>query len=236
MSLATYSDLQTAVANWLARAGDTVVTSNVADWVTLCESRMAYGSGLKNDPDATFWTEPLRIRAMERSYAIPINAVVAVSTVGGTPNAITLTPQTAITSYAIGQTWSFSASGSILAGGVTANISSLGNRSVLKGSALSALVVGDIVSGQTVQLYDDGTELVLMPGTANAPVPPAYLSQRNAYIDTNPRDPLEYLTPAQANLAFNTQWPDQPKKYTIEGDCIRLTPPPNTAKIGRAHV
>lgn len=230
MSLATYADLQTAVGNWLARSGDPVVTSNVADWITLCEARMAYGSGYKQDPDATFWTEPLRIRAMERSYTTPIQAVTAipVGSVGGSANAITLTPQTAIASYKAGQTWNFAATASI-SGAVTVNISGLGSRSVLKGSALSALATGDIVNGQNVQLYDDGTELILMPGSANAPLPPAYLSMRNVYLDTNPRIILNPITPANANIGVDSQWPDDPAWYAIEADALRLEPPPFTS-------
>lgn len=228
MSLASYSDLQTAIANWLARVGDTNITSNAADFITLCEARLAYGSGDKEDPDATLYTAPLRIRAMETTRVVPINAVVSGVPVGGTANAITLTPSPAISAYAAGQTWNFTASAANT-GTVAVNISGQGNRNLLKGSGLSQLAAGDIVGGQLVQMYDDGTELVYMPGTANAPLPANYLAMRALYLDTNPRDPLEYVTPPQANLRFNSQWPSQPAFYTIEGDAIRLEPSPDTA-------
>lgn len=37
MALATYSDLQTAVASWLSKSGDTTVTGNAADFILLAE-------------------------------------------------------------------------------------------------------------------------------------------------------------------------------------------------------
>lgn len=229
MSLATYSDLETAVANWLAREGDTTITANVADFITLCEARMAYGSGEEGSPDQTYYSAPLRIRAMERSQAIPIQAVVSGVPVGGTANALTLTPSGAISAYARGQTWNFVALHDIAAGGVTCNISGLGNRNVLKGSALAALGLGDIVLGQSVQLYDDGAELILMPGSGNAPLPANYLAMRSLYLDTMPRRSLEYIGPEQLNKDFASVWQDQPTSYTIEADCLRFGTPPDSA-------
>lgn len=226
MALATYGDLQTAVASWLARAGDSVVTGSVADYITLCEARLAYGSGDAEDADATFYTAPLRIRAMEKDRVIPVQAAVNVTTVTGT-NSIALTPQTAITSYAAGQTWSFTAAGNNT-GPVTCNISGLGARNLLQGSGLSALASGDIVGGQTVQMYDDGAELIYLPGTASAPLPMNYLAMRSMYLDSNRRVALSYETPTQANLLFSPTETGRPKRYTIEGDAIRLDRTPDT--------
>lgn len=221
MALATYTDLQSAIANWLARQGDTFVTTNAPDFISLCEARIAYGS---EDPQAPFPSKPLRVRAMEKTVVVPVQAAVTVTTVGGTANAITLTPATAITSYSRGQTWNFAATADNT-GSVTVNISGLGARSLLQGSALSQLAAADIINGQSVQLYDDGTELVYMPGTASAPLPSGYLAMRGAvYLDTNPRQTLEYETPSQADLWFSPSWPDRPQHYTIEGDTFRIVP------------
>jgi hypothetical protein len=43
MALATYADLQNAIANYLARPGDTLVSTPAPDFITLAESRIAYG-------------------------------------------------------------------------------------------------------------------------------------------------------------------------------------------------
>src|SRR5262245_47651538 len=40
MTIANYTDLKTAIETWLARAGDTAISGNAADLVTLCESRL----------------------------------------------------------------------------------------------------------------------------------------------------------------------------------------------------
>ena len=66
MALANYSDLKTAAALWLARAGDTSVTDNVADLITLAEARI---------------NRKLRIRAMEdRATATVSNEYVGLPT------------------------------------------------------------------------------------------------------------------------------------------------------------
>ena len=43
MALANYSDLQAAIANYLARPGDTLVATPAPDFIALAESRIAYG-------------------------------------------------------------------------------------------------------------------------------------------------------------------------------------------------
>lgn len=60
MALANYSDLQTAIANWLARDGDTSIISRVPDFIAMAEARIAYGSLDQQMP-----SDALRIRAME---------------------------------------------------------------------------------------------------------------------------------------------------------------------------
>jgi hypothetical protein len=58
MSLVTYTDLQSAIGNWLARAD---LSANIPDFITLAEARIFYGS---DDPN--FPSPPLRLRAMEQ--------------------------------------------------------------------------------------------------------------------------------------------------------------------------
>ena len=57
MALATYSDLQAAIADWLARSD---LTLRIPDFISMAESRMTYGS-----MDMEMPSDPLRIRAME---------------------------------------------------------------------------------------------------------------------------------------------------------------------------
>src|SRR5882672_139887 len=58
MSILTYTDLQSAIGNWLARSD---LSANIPDFITLAEQRIFYGA---DDPN--FPSPPLRIRAMEQ--------------------------------------------------------------------------------------------------------------------------------------------------------------------------
>lgn len=66
MSISTYSELQTAVANLTNR---TDTTSRIPEWIASAERRIFYG-----DQEQPFPTEPLRIRAMEQSSYATLNA------------------------------------------------------------------------------------------------------------------------------------------------------------------
>ncbi len=84
------------------------------------------------------------------------------ASVGGTGDAITLTPTPAITAYAAGQMWSFVAEATNT-GATTINVSSLGTRAVQKLGA--ALVAGDITTGDLVVVRDDGTQFQMLTAT-----------------------------------------------------------------------
>lgn len=83
-----------------------------------------------------------------------------VLTVGGTANAITLTPSPAITGYTAGAEFVFMATATNTST-VTVNVSSLGVKDVRKPGAI-ALTASDIVSGQLVRLVYDGTWFIIM--------------------------------------------------------------------------
>ena len=86
MAIATYTDLQTAIANYLARPGDTLVSTPAPDFVTLAESRIAYGMA-----SGQFICRPLRIRAMETvATLITGGAQAATGVSGGSVNAQTV--------------------------------------------------------------------------------------------------------------------------------------------------
>ena len=62
MALASYNDLKTATQDWLARNGDNALAARADDFILLCEARIR--NGTKN-PDGSWRSKPLRIRAME---------------------------------------------------------------------------------------------------------------------------------------------------------------------------
>jgi hypothetical protein len=76
MSVANYTDLQTAIANWLARDGDGTITARIPDFIALCEARIAYGSSHPNFPSVA-----LRVRAMEKNPSPALVTVAGTSTV-----------------------------------------------------------------------------------------------------------------------------------------------------------
>ena len=74
---------------------------------------------------------------------------------GGTVDAITLTPSPAASIYAAGQEFLFISTGANT-GATTVNASSLGVKSITKNGA-TALSAGDIPSGAMVRIVYDGT-------------------------------------------------------------------------------
>lgn len=215
MSLASYTDLQNAIANYLGRPADTLVTTPAPDFVTLAESRIAYGGA---DP---FRSEPLRIRANEVSRTLTIQATTSGGTVAGTANAITVVNSPVVTSLVVGTTIGIVAT---LAntGPATLTVDATATTAVVKRSAFNALSGGEIVIGGNYKFYFNGTAYVLMPTTADVPLPTNYLAFRTIYLDVNPRVPLTYVTPDQLNLWFQNQQTGEPDYYTIEGDAIRF--------------
>jgi hypothetical protein len=66
MSISTFAELKTALANFSDR---TDLTARLGEFVTLAETRIFYGS-----MEAPFASDPLRVRAMETSADLTINA------------------------------------------------------------------------------------------------------------------------------------------------------------------
>jgi hypothetical protein len=75
MALANYSDLVSAVEDWLDRAGDAALVARIPDFIALVETKLMYGS------DAPMKINPLRVQNMETSSYV--------DTTSGT-NALTL--------------------------------------------------------------------------------------------------------------------------------------------------
>ena len=91
---------------------------------------------------------------------------VYIATVGGTGNAITLTPSPSVTGHATGHRVVFIATAANT-GAVTLTVSGLGGKSLLK-NAGSNLVTGDILIGSVVEAIYDGTRYMMTNGAANS--------------------------------------------------------------------
>lgn len=86
MSISTYAELQTAVANWLDRSGDAALTARVPEFIALAEARLRrkvrIGTGVTTMSDVSSAThtlpagvgeiQSLTLRADGREYPIPV--------------------------------------------------------------------------------------------------------------------------------------------------------------------
>lgn len=114
---------------------------------------------------------------------------VPASGVGGTANAITLTPTTPIATYAAGQSWRFVAK-AVNTGVVTVNISGLGARTLTYANG-NGFAGGELQIGGTYDITDNGTQLMV----TNVPVGTGLLSYT----------PQLYFGGANTGMTYTTQ-------------------------------
>ena len=211
MAISTYTELQSAVANWLARSD---LTSRITEFIALAESRIHYGSAHPVMP-----SRPLRIRTMETRADLVIGEMQAGGTSGGSANAQTLSTP-AISSYTNGLTVEFVA-GFTNTGATTLNINSVGADDVREGDGSSAFALssGRIVSGETYRVYFDGSVFRLID-KGQVPLPSNYLQMRQVFLEGDVRRALDYRTPEQLNDTYTTS--GKPYFFTVEGEYIRF--------------
>ena len=121
-------------------------------------------TGSASSPSLTITSTPTA-----RTHALTVGNVqdglgVYVASIGGTADAITLTPSPAITAYAAGQTFRFVA-GSTNTGAVTVAVSGLSAQAVTK-NGTDALIASDLPQGAMVEITYDGTRFII--GTVGA--------------------------------------------------------------------
>lgn len=133
------NDIATALTGSLAANGETTVTANIP----------LAGYKLTGVGAATARTDAASLANTQDQTGT------YVATVGGTADAITLTPSPAIAAYTAGQRFSFVASGANT-GATTVAISGLVAKSVTKNGS-TALAASDISSGQLVTITYDGS-------------------------------------------------------------------------------
>lgn len=138
------NDIGSEISNSIAKDGQTVVVADIP----------LGGYKLTGVGAATARTDAATLASVQDG------AGTYVATVGGTADAITLTPSPAITAYVAGQEFSFIVSGANTTA-VTVNVSGLGAKSVTKNGS-TALAAGELVAGQIVTLRYDGTRFQLV--------------------------------------------------------------------------
>ena len=60
-------------------------------------------------------------------------------------------------------------------------------------------------------------------------LPGGYLQMRNIQLNTNPTQPLEYITPEMLDRLYGSNTTGKPRAYTLIGDEIQLSPIPDAA-------
>jgi hypothetical protein len=139
------ADIATALSTAIFKDGQATVTANIPFG----------GFKLTGVGAATARTDAATIATIQDATGV------YVATVGGTADAITLTPSPAITSYAAGQVFWFLASGANTTA-VTVTVSGIaGGAKAVKKNGTTALVAGDIASGAMTGLRYDGTNFQL---------------------------------------------------------------------------
>src|SRR5579863_3436484 len=217
MAIATYSDLQAAIANYLARPGDSLVSTPAPDFVTLAESRIAYGG------DMPYACRPLRIRAMETVATLITGAASAATTPStGSANAQSVSGQfSQAPANVLGTVVDFVA-GFSNTGAATFDAGS-GPLAIKKGVPQADVAAGDLVAGGGYELYCDGSVWNLVP-KGGVPLPAGYLEMRSIYLQTSPPSKLSPVAPETIDSTWMSAGPDQPVAYALDGDCIRFAP------------
>lgn len=149
------SDLATGLSTCITKDGQTTPTANIP----MGNNKL---TGLAVGTDAT---DAATLGQVQGTTAKLIGSVSGADTITGS-----LTPS--LTAYAAGQMFYFVAAGTNT-GAVTLNINSLGAKSVTKDGS-TALVAGDIASGELVIVVYDGTRFqTVSPNTFNGTLPVA---------------------------------------------------------------
>ena len=226
MAISTYAELLTAIQNYEDDTSS-IVSDRQAEWVTLCEQRVHYGSGR---PSSAFYSPALRVRPMEQGFTLRAQLAEDGGTSGGSADAQTLT-MTAPT-VALGLTLTFIA-GFTNTGATTLQPTGGSAVAIRKGVNNDALEAADIVLGASYTVYYDGTYYKLMPGPGGIPLPARFLGFKSIYDDASTNRPLDFVAGHHLNSMDGSNSAGAPRAYTIEGDVLRLVPPPDGTRFLR---
>ena len=217
MAITQYSEIQTAVENWLAT---TAYTARTNEFIAAGEQRINLS---------------VRLRAMEAHLDIVLRAAIAITAanLGGTANAITATSGSSLTVLLLGHRFTFTAEATNT-GATTFNVDSLGATNVQKYTAGSvvALEANDIVNGLDYEIVYDGTRYLLCP-RAGYPLPSRYVALRRLFLDGDPRRKPEFIAPEEFWDRYKKSGVGPPSIFTVEGDYLIFSPSFDTTYSGK---
>lgn len=146
-----FSDIANALTQSISNDGQTPITANL--------------------PMSTYRHTGVGNAVARNDYAamgqVQDGAGIWCGTAGGTANALTLTPTPAITAYAAGQVFRFTAGASPNTGATTVAVSGLTAKDIQNAGA--ALTGGEIAAGRQYAILYDGTQFQLSPFASSTP-------------------------------------------------------------------
>lgn len=127
----------------------------------------------------------------------------------GAADASVITPAPAITAYVTGQRFSFKVAGTNTTTTPTLNVNALGAKTIVKrGNA--AMIAGDLLIGQIVEVEYDGTNMQLLSSIANTVIP-SQTANSGTFLTTNGTvpswarvNPLVYISGSQISVNTTT--------------------------------
>ena len=168
ISSTTHNTLMADVANALtgsiAADGQTPATANIP----------MGGYKLTNVSSATARTE------YPTSGQVQDGALLSLTSVGGTANAITATAAVSMSAYATGQRFAFIV-GTTNTGAATLNLNSIGAKTIKK-NATQDVSAGDLLAGTVADVYYDGTNFQLL--SSRSFVEPTFSAYRSGSTQT----------------------------------------------------
>ena len=217
MAITQYSEITTAVENWLAT---TAHSGRSAEFIAMAEDRIA---------------REVRCRAMEAHVDLVVRGAteITAANLAGTANAITATSGLSLTALLVGHRFGFTAEATNT-GATTFNVDGIGATDLQKyiGGVISALEANDIVNGLAYEVVYDGTRFLLCP-RGGYPLPSRYIALRRFFLEGQDESALDFLPAVDFWREYASNTSGAPKAFTIEGDYIVWGPPSDGLYAGK---
>jgi hypothetical protein len=214
MAIGQYSELKTAVANYLHRDD---LTSRIPEFIKLAEDWVAIN---------------LRVRGMEASVPLVLTAATSIpaSSVSDSATAVTLANSPVKSVNTLGDSYTYIVE-TTNTGAVDVTIDSISAVNLFKGGS-TELEANDLIAGAESNIVFDGTQFQLVsPG--GFPLPSRFVQMRRIYLDGSPVRQLSMEQPINFWRQFLSSTSGKPRVFTIEGEFIIFGPKPDGEYYGR---
>lgn len=198
MALDTYANLQTAVLTWLARPSDTLISGSVPDMITLFETEASMR---------------LKTHFQETSYTFQTIAAISAATNNTTASGNNTLHFASVPAGVVANMVIQDRTTPTVIPGNTTVVSTTSTTVVMSANATGA----GVSSGDTINFSQPSYAL---PSDFQMP-------RWFKITSADPINELQYATPANLDVNWNTIFTGKPLEYTIEGSNVRLGPTPD---------